>query len=422
MVTIGTQTWMAENLNYADSIAMPNLAGSSWCFADSADNCAKYGRLYTWTGAMNIADTYSSAITSGSTLLKFPHQGACPAGWHVPTYGEWRSLGFTVGGDGDSAGVKLSSVNGWNYSRDGTDDYGFSVLEAGYRDSTGVSICHNYDCSKTHFSFFWSTTEIDTTQAKGLFFDPGLHYHYHLYNKRVAASIRCIQNLSSSSVARPGSGKANWAYLNPAVSYGEFTDSRDGQIYKTVVIGDHTWMAENLNYADSIAMPNLFQQSWCYNNNADSCAKYGRLYTWLGTMNLDGSYSTRAELGLGYGPRQGVCPAGWHIPTNNDWTDIEGWMAYELMSTSGWRGRNGMDSFGFSALPAGEADHSGKNFSFIGQKITFWKTYQYCTDSKYQDYANAEALEIVWYGVGETSGTGSHKSEAFSVRCVKDDE
>src|SRR5574344_2402265 len=124
-MTIGTQTWMAQNLNYADSAALPNLEGNSWCYGNSADSCAKYGRLYTWTGAMNIDRSYQSA--SAAAVLSSPHQGACPTGWHIPTSAEWTTLENAVGGS-STAGTKLKSTSGWSNSGNGTDTYGFSAL------------------------------------------------------------------------------------------------------------------------------------------------------------------------------------------------------------------------------------------------------------------------------------------------------
>ena len=79
-----------------------------------------------------------------------------------------------------------------------------------------------------------------------------------------------------------------WNYLNPALSYGEVTDERDGHVYKYIEVDGYLrFMAENLNYTDSIANPNLLGSSWCPNNDLDSCSKYGRLYTWAAAMNVD---------------------------------------------------------------------------------------------------------------------------------------
>ena len=61
-------------------------------------------------------------------------------------------------------------------------------------------------------------------------------------------------------------GKFPWRYLNPEIDYGEVVDERDGQVYKTIAIDTLVWMAENLNYADSINSPSLLGKNWCYNN------------------------------------------------------------------------------------------------------------------------------------------------------------
>ena len=108
---------------------MPNLKGNSWCYENSADSCAKYGRLYTWTAAMNIDSSYQWA--SATAVIFTPQQGACPAGWHIPKNAEWTTLENAVGGS-IVAGTELKSVSGWYLSGNGTDAYGFSALPAGY--------------------------------------------------------------------------------------------------------------------------------------------------------------------------------------------------------------------------------------------------------------------------------------------------
>ena len=188
-VTIGTQTWMAENLNYADSTAMPNLKGNSWCYENSADSCAKYGRLYTWTGAMNIDSSYQSAA-----VISAPWRGACPTGWHIPTDAEWTTLETVVGSYSYSvAGTKLKSTSGWNDDGDesgnGTDAYGFSALPAGARYDDGNFSYVGDDAD------FWSATEDGTGIAYYRYlyhFYAIMHTYYH--NKKDAFSVRCVQD------------------------------------------------------------------------------------------------------------------------------------------------------------------------------------------------------------------------------------
>ena len=91
-VVIGTQTWFARNLN-----VMPTK-GASWCYGGDTANCAKYGRLYDWAGAMKLASSMNAGYFGGV----LPNQGVCPAGWHVPSDSEWTVLtdylGFATAG------------------------------------------------------------------------------------------------------------------------------------------------------------------------------------------------------------------------------------------------------------------------------------------------------------------------------------
>ena len=115
-------------------------------------------------------------------------------------------------------------------------------------------------------------------------------------------------------------------YLNQkyfeAGEYGEILDERDGQVYKTVQIEEQIWMAENLNYADSAKTPSLLKNSWCYDNDQKRCDVAGRLYTWAAAMDF-------VKTGCGYGsacsptlPVQGICPLGWHLPSDAEWESL----------------------------------------------------------------------------------------------------
>lgn len=79
--------------------------------------------------------------------------------------------------------------------------------------------------------------------------------------------------------------------MNPKIDYGEFTDARDGQAYKMVKIGKQTWMEQNLNYAYGEPTATEDSSSFCYDNSADYCAIYGRLYLWSAAMDSAAVFS-----------------------------------------------------------------------------------------------------------------------------------
>jgi uncharacterized protein (TIGR02145 family) len=104
-VKIGTQTWMAENLDYDDgkySICDPVNPGDP--------RKCKWGRWYDWATAMNIDTSFNFAAWEGKDLK---HQGICPTGWHLPNLAEWETLIKKMGGD-KMAGTKIKMKGAWN--------------------------------------------------------------------------------------------------------------------------------------------------------------------------------------------------------------------------------------------------------------------------------------------------------------------
>ena len=173
-VTIGTQTWMAENLNYAYTDVPYNYTlndssytsdSTSWCYKDSVEYCAKYGRLYTWAAAMDSVGEWSAngkGCGNGNKCSPtYPVRGICPEGWHLPTQTEWDTLITAVGGRSavpeirNTTGKKLKSTSGWYYSdgENGTDDYSFTALPAGFG---GFIVSY---CNGGTYAYFWSSTE-----------------------------------------------------------------------------------------------------------------------------------------------------------------------------------------------------------------------------------------------------------------------
>ena len=242
------------------------------------------------------------------------------------------------------------------------------------------------------------------------------------------SSSSVIPDESSDSSAFPDGW--SWdvpkeTYLNPKIAYDSIVDPRDGKIYKTVMIGDQVWMAENLNYADSVKTPSLKGKSWCYNNVAANCDVAGRLYTWaaaIDSVKLANDADNPQDCGVDKictlpAKVQGICPDGWHLPTRTEWnalfTEVGGKSTAGkiLKSQTGWDG-NGTDEYGFSALPAGGRYNNGC-FNSDGFNAYFWS-------AEDEDYRLDAFIVSLYYNDGVANLSNLNKYNAFSVRCLKD--
>ena len=209
-VTIGTQTWMAENLNY-------NAPGSK-CYGEDGQvvvdwdeendepifttlsnaevqaNCVKYGRLYDWAAVMGFESSCNSSTCAGQVQSK--HQGICPNGWYIPSDAEWETLVKYVDPDAtedweNTAGTKLKSASGWSVGGNGTDEYGFSALPGGLRWSGSF-----YDVGNG--GGWWSATEADATRAsyRGMYYGHG-YVDSAWHNKTIMFSLRCVRDFAA---------------------------------------------------------------------------------------------------------------------------------------------------------------------------------------------------------------------------------
>ena len=391
-VEIGSQVWMAANLNYK--------MDSSYCYEDDANNCDKYGRLYTWSAALKV----------------------CPSGWHLPSKTEWETLNDAAGGL-SIAGRELKSRSGWKDGGNGNDAFGFSALPAGY---DGFFKDDHVD--NGFYARFWSSTEIDEDIAFARIFAYDVDFGSEgLLGKKSWLSVRCLKDdekttgSSSSTAQSSSSQKTNTSssetikssssqkiassssskVSKPAeetssssviIEYGELTDSRDGQTYKTVTIGSQVWTAENLNFKADF--------SFCYKNEESNCFEYGRLYTWDAAAT--------------------VCPSGWHLPSNDEWETLFTAVAVGgsltagnvLKSQIGWYSSgNGTDDFGFTALPAGYRLNDGYFYN-KGYLAYFWSSTELSSTFAYYMF--------LYYDYGKVNLYNYNKDYAFSVRCIQD--
>ena len=244
------------------------------------------------------------------------------------------------------------------------------------------------------------------------------------------------EGVESSSACVPGGSSAVSTY---DVVIGTLTDSRDGQTYRTVKIGDQVWMAENLNYAYT-GVPFDYNgdtsdsTSWCFENDPANCAKYGRLYTWAAAVGRDeDECGYEHTCGLGSGDIRGACPKGWHLPSQAEWealiVAVDGSITeYTSSNTAGsklksaarcWSSYSGItieDAFGFSALPAGYRNLGIGNYNYWGRGTYFWSSTE---ETIY--YAYVMGLDYRNDGAGLTYDS-NHKNYGDSVRCIKDSD
>ncbi len=204
-------------------------------------------------------------------------------------------------------------------------------------------------------------------------------------------------------------------FYRPTTKNNTVTDI-NGNTYKTVTIGTQVWMAENLRttkYKDGSSIPNVTDNSqwsvlttgaWSnYYNNSQNDNTYGKLYNWH-TVNTGK-----------------LCPIGWHVPTDAEWTVLTDYLAANghsgtegkaLKSTTGWNSNgNGTDNYGWNGLPGGYRDYYG-NFSSIGYYGYWWSSSQYATSDAWS--RSLYRLNDSVYSYGNYEGYG------FSVRCLRD--
>ena len=418
-VKIGSQVWMAQNLNYETK--------NSYCYNDSTTYCEKYGRLYTWAAAMD-----SVKIGCGNGLVcspAYPVQGVCPDGWHLPDTTEWNEMLVIAGGGYITlAGEALKSQGGWPSNENTTDALGFSAVPVGYKNYEGVFKNMN------KYVDFWSSTDIEDGYAYVLMLRSEYdEAHLEYGGKDDAVAVRCVRNepVASSisllcSEERESCETFDWSiskekYLNSNIEYGSFVDSRDGQVYKTVKISNQVWMAQNLNYADSVKTPSLKGRSWCYGDQSEKCKVAGRLYTW--SAAIDSVQLATRDCGYGHecaipSVVQGICPEGWHLPNKSELftlsatAESNGSGGSALKSQIGWynNSRN-TDTYGFSAIPVGYRSHTGKYLE-AGGYMHFWADDEEDAESSYATSLTytLNSIRILY---------SNNKNDGLSVRCIK---
>ncbi len=195
VVTIGTQTWMAENLTYLPSVS-PSFQGSftssfyyvygyygtNVTVAKATSNYQTYGVLYNWHAAMN-GDTSSNSVPSGV-------QGVCPNGWHLPSDAEWDIIVVYLGGTIAGGKMKETDTTHWNIPNSGaTNSSGFTGLPGGNKS------LNNFFEDIGYKGYWWSSTEYDTfyTWIRYVNYSNG-NVNRDTYMKTYGFAVRCLSD------------------------------------------------------------------------------------------------------------------------------------------------------------------------------------------------------------------------------------
>lgn len=468
-VLIGDQCWMKENMRCTTSpstgttiLDYPtnsySYTGKKAYYVNSnANNTTQYGLLYNWCAAVDtfnvqFGETSTNTTSSNAPSITFTgtRRGICPQGWHIPSDAEWTLLtnyvrsqseyvcGSISGSISDNIAKALASRTGWisststcavGNSSANNNATGFTAVPAGNYDN------YNYN-GFGNFAYFWSASQNSSysnyAHSRYLFSD--FAHVVSLYDyKSYGCSVRCLRDEGSEIPDPPITPDGG----QPCPGTPTVTDI-DGNTYNTVQVGDQCWMKENLRttkYSDgtTIALGSTTSTSTAYrynpNDDANNVTSYGYLYNWKALMRSSSSSSSNPS-GV-----QGICPTGWHVPSDAEWTqltdyvssqseyvcgDHSNYIAKALASATGWYSYSDAcavgntpasnNATGFSAVPAGHYGNYGYGSFSSGAK--FWSATQ--SDSDFAYYR-----DLSYYNA-YVSSLYSSKSYGLSVRCVKD--
>ncbi len=216
--------------------------------------------------------------------------------------------------------------------------------------------------------------------------------------------------------------------LSPdSVVTGEFKDARDNRTYKTVKIGNQTWMAENLKFS-----PDSLDESWCYEDDDSNCEKYGRLYRWMTAIGKsDEECGYQKACSLTY-PVQGICPEGWHIPSKDELVTLvenaggPSIAGAKLKAKEGWEPAwnecIGTDDYQFSALGSGYLRWYNMHYYNKGYHTGIWSSSEVEDFHRVEEYQHIDVYILFLDNDKDTAQVSdTNRDFAESVRCIKDD-
>jgi uncharacterized protein (TIGR02145 family) len=490
-VQIGVQCWLKENLNVGTMInsyqggqlQTDNDTIEKYCLGNNSAYCDIYGGLYEWKEAMQYDSTegVQGICPAGWhiptnwewTLLANHLGGASVAGgkmkttgtiqagtglWYTPNVGATNESNFTglpVGaryhgsGNLDNEGYlgffwsSLQKNSGFAWGRNL--DYNYANLNRdNYNMASGYSIRCLRDCDTPPSQSDAGPNQLNIQGTSTLLAGNTPESGTGVWHIESGSGGTIADTLSPTSEFQGLAGSVyslTWTISTVCaisvdtvmIGFADTTQScpgipsvtYEGQTYTTVLIGAQCWLKENLNVGTMIISntggqlqtDNGVIEKYCYGNNAVNCDTYGGLYEWNEAMQ----YVTTEGA-------QGICPDGWHIPTDEQWTMLTNFLggsgvAGGKMKSTGtiedgtglWYEPNmgATNESGFTGLPGGFRKHDNGDTDGLGWYGYFWSSSQ-----KNTNIAWGRGLE---YNYASVNRGDYYKNDGFSIRCLKDD-
>ncbi|TSA32176.1 MAG: T9SS C-terminal target domain-containing protein [Porphyromonadaceae bacterium] len=480
IVAIGTQTWMTENLAYLPSVSASSAGsetspyyyvhgyeGNSVDEAKVSPNYSAYGVLYNWQAA-KIACPEGWHLPGDAEWDIVKDFLGSDAGRKMKSTSGWSSNGNGNNLSGFNAlpGGSRNNQAGFIYLGYGTNfwsssAYGSSGAWFRYLGNSDNGVYRYYGDRGEGFSVRCLKEATHTGPTARFTISPQSGTTSTIFQFDASGSTDTETAASDLEVRWDWNGDGTWdtgydktktnshQYSNPGgylvilevknsrglvdtktkrvtVSNSILTDSRDGHEYTYKTIGSQTWMAENLAYLPSVGPSTATSETspyyyvYNYEGTSISAAKttnnysiYGVLYNWTAAMNgASGSISVPSGI-------QGVCPEGWHLPSDAEWTILINYLGsaaggkMKETGTTHWFSPNegATNESGFTALPGGDTGYNG-GFYYLGYNAYFWSASGYDAS-----YAWCRGL---YYDNDGVYLTMYPKAIGISVRCIKD--
>ncbi len=469
-IKLNQTCWMSENLNSGITINSSTASANNnliekYCYNNDSVNCTNYGGLYKWNELMN----YNTSAGS---------QGICPTNWHIPSDSEWKALELFLGMDslfatiigwrGTNEGDQLKTdgtsgfeakfggqlipsqsytglaASGYFYTSSvfngenvihrqladnnsginryfGSKTYAYSVRCVLNDSITCLTIPTSADAGNDQLGLINGTTNLEAnipleglgmwniiSGSGGFLSDPG--NPASVFTGIGGTDYTLTWNISTACDISIDTVHVTFSSVGDSCGQ-VFIDARDGQAYHTVQIGAQCWMADNLNIGVQIScLCNQFDdnliEKYCYDNIAANCDSLGATYQWGEVMNYDTTSN------------QGICPAGWHVPSDEEFKILEtelGMTSTELENLNAWRGSTEGDqlkvggSSGFDGKLSGR--RSNGTFSLKNIQANYWLRNNGNTASY------SRSLLLTDGTIGRFNNVPN--SYGYAVRCIK---